>query len=90
MNEQITLDLTTVKRKWLDDALAFLPPMIPFMGRFTSDDLHIILPKPDHQNYYGVLCTQLKRAGLIKPVGFKTSTRKERNGGTVRVWEAAV
>lgn len=53
---------------------------------FTSDTLHIIMPRPAHPNWWGVLMASAKHRGLIEPVGYRTSERKSANGRVVRVW----
>ena len=54
---------------------------------FTSDETHLIVEPPAHENWHGVLFAQLKKH-LIK-VGYRPSARKERNGGLVAVWRIA-
>lgn len=80
------LELSGIKRAWLDDCEPRLALILPQLGEFTSDELHRILPKPEHPNWFGVLLANLKCAGLIECVGYRSSARKERNGGVLRVW----
>ena len=90
----VQLELTEIKRAWLDQSLEKFTDdnheglwLLRELGEFTSDDIHVCLPQPpDHPNWYGVLVAKMKNAGLIKCVGYRPSTRKERNGGVVRVW----
>lgn len=84
------LELTDIKRAWIDDCAPRLALILPQLGEFTSDDLHRILPSPEHPNWYGVLLAKLKCAGLVECVGYRPSARKERNGGVLRVWRASV
>jgi hypothetical protein len=81
------LELTGLKRVWLDDAFAKFCRNRPVFS-FTADDLHKILPAPEHQNWWGVLTARLKNAGVIRRVGAQPSTRPEANGRMVSVWEA--
>lgn len=56
---------------------------------FTADDLTALgVPDPDHTARWGSLFAAMKRAGVIKPIGYRASTRKTRNGGVCRVWTA--
>lgn len=51
---------------------------------FTSDDLHGIVEPPANPNLFGVLMAKLRPH--LERVGFRASSRPERNGGVVRVW----
>lgn len=56
-------------------------------GEFTADDLTDMgVPDPDHSARWGSLFAALKREGVIRPVGYRASTRKSRNGGVCRIW----
>jgi hypothetical protein len=88
MISQLTLDLSDLKREWIEDAAN----VVLSMGsgyRFTSDDLHDMLPAPACDNWYGVLMAQLRNKNLIRRVlAFpKASRRPERNGAAVNQWE---
>lgn len=83
------LELPGTRREWIDDAAPRLVMMLPTLGRFTSDDIHRLLPPPAHANWFGILVATLKNRGLVRKVGYKPSERKERNGGVISVWEAA-
>ena len=88
--QEYQLELSDLRRPWVDEALPRLAAMLPTLGQFTADDLHGRFPEPQHCNWYGVLVASARRARLIKRVGDKISSRKEANGRRVAVWEAAV
>ena len=81
----MTTQLSLLDREWCD---RMEPVVLQTMRdkEFTADDLHRVCDTPDNPNLYGVLTAKLRCAGRIVSVGFKTSERKERNGGVVRVW----
>ncbi len=81
------LELTTIKRQWIDDAASQFALMAHKLGVFTFDDLHKILPTPEHVNWFGVLAAKLKNEGLIKRVNAVPSKRPEANGRLISVWE---
>jgi len=82
------LELTDLQRSWVDDALAVIvrakADMLP--QTFTTDDLHAILPKPEHPNWYGVLLAKLRNSGVVEKFGYKPSARPSANGRVVAVW----
>lgn len=82
---QLPLPLTFIKSDWIGAAG---PVVLSSMrGReFTSDDLHPLLPEPAEPNWFGALMAKLKRSGDIHKTGYRSSARKERNGGLVAVW----
>lgn len=88
MNEPIQLELKAIKRAWVDDAAAKLANMIHKLGRFSSDDLHPLLPEPQHPNWFGILFAAMKNKGLIRRVDAIASKRPESNGRLISVWEA--
>jgi hypothetical protein len=89
MNTCYQLELTEIKRAWLDDAIArFKSLNLP--STWTADDLHKSLPRPDSDAWWGVLMAKLKNTGVVRCVGYTPSARPERNGGVVRVWEMVV
>lgn len=89
MSEAIQLELGTMKRDWVEDAAAQLVALLPGLGEFTFDDLHPILPKPENENWFGVLAAKLRNHGLIRRVGAVASRRPEANGRLISVWRAA-
>lgn len=84
MNHQ--LELTDIKRDWIEDAFQSLLPMLPSLGEFTSDDLHGRLPEPSNVNYFGCLMAKLRNEGLIERVNARPSKRPESNGRLISVW----
>jgi len=85
MSNTLQLELTALKRDWCD---RMFPRVLDAMrGReFSSDDLHPLLEKPEHDNWFGVLLAKLKNSGCVELVGYRPSARPERNGGIVRIW----
>jgi hypothetical protein len=53
---------------------------------FTSDDLHPILPTPQHCNWFGVLMARMKNKGLVERIGYQPSRRPEANGRPIAIW----
>lgn len=80
------LELTDLKIAW---CTRMAERVIETMrGReFTSDDLHPLLEKPAHDNWFGVLMAKLRCTGRIERVGYRNSTRPERNRAAVSVWK---
>ena len=81
----MTLQLSLLKREWADSA----EPVILEKMRgtiFTTDDLHSLLPTPDHPNWFGILMASLKNKGLVERVGYQPSRRPESNGRAIAVW----
>lgn len=83
-----TLELATLKRDWVEESATQLALLLPQLGDFSTDELHPVLPKPDHNNWYGVLMAKLKNEGLIERVNAKPSNRPEANGRLISVWRA--
>lgn len=80
------LELTTLKRSWIEESK---PVVIAFALKtvtFTADDLHKILPAPAQVNWFGVLLAKLKTEGYVMRLGYQTSKRREANGRVVSVW----
>ena len=88
----MTTQLDLIQRKWVDDAFALALRQARKLGSFTMEQLRdeIVeqIGQPDHVNWHGILATKLKREGKINRIGYRPSTRKERNGAVVAVWEA--
>lgn len=87
MSEPIQLELKAIKRAWVDDAASQLAMILPKLGRFSFDDVHSLLPAPEHVNWYGILAARLKNQGLIRRVDAIASKRPESNGRLISVWE---
>lgn len=80
------LELSALKLDWCDRMASRV--LATMRGReFSADDLHAILDKPEHDNWFGVLMAKLRCSGKIEGIGYKTSNRPERNRATVRVWK---
>ena len=81
------LELTDLQRSWVDEALAVIVrAKCDLPETFTTDDLHAILPAPEHPNWYGVLLAKLRNSGVVEKFGYKPSARKSANGRVVAVW----
>jgi hypothetical protein len=75
--------LDLLERDWVE---RMKPVVLAKMrGReFTSDDCHAVVEPPSNPNLYGVLFASIRKH--LERVGYRPSTRPERNGGVVRVW----
>ena len=83
----VQLELTDLRRAWIDEAAAWLSNRFDQLGNFTADDLHKILPAPaPHPNWYGCLVAKLRCSGAIMEVGRRKSARIEANGRKIAVW----
>ncbi len=64
-----------------------------FLGRrvkkLTTDDIRVDLgiPKDEGSKWVPNIMTPLAKAGIFRKVGVTESSRKERRGGDVRIWE---
>lgn len=77
--------LTDLKIEWCSRMASRV--LEAMRGReFTSDDLHPLLEPLAHPKWFGVLVAKLRCTGKIERVGYRPSTRKERNGGVNSVW----
>lgn len=67
---QLALDLSQIKRTWLDAAA---PVVLDRMRgkQFCADDVHGIVPEPEHCNWFGILLASLSSRKLITRVGSK-------------------
>jgi hypothetical protein len=85
---QAILQLDEMKRKWIEDSVRFFPFIRAKLGNeFCSDDLHRIMPAPPSPNHWGSLVAHLKKAGSIRKIGYKVSTRPTANCRPVSLWE---
>jgi len=83
------LELTTLKRDWIDDAVSFITLRMNQWGTWSSDKLYEVLPtKPEHPNWMGAALAVLRNEGLIEECGRVTSKRKQANGRRVTLWKA--
>ncbi len=84
----IQLELTGIKRDWIEDVAPRVVSIAPGLGQFTADDLHErIKPGPQHLNWWGCLLAKLSNAGLLRKAGYRASKRPEANGRVISVWE---
>ena len=81
------LELTTLKRSWIEEAIPVVLAHAKQVSFFTADDLHNILPTPAQRNWFGVLLAKMKNEGRIDRIGYRASTRWEANGRVVSVWK---
>jgi hypothetical protein len=92
MNNQLELD--EIKRTWIETAFAQFQTLrrenifAEMLKEFTADDLHTLLTPPENVNWFGILFARLKRAGLIRRVSARASTRPAANGRLVSVWQS--
>lgn len=82
------LELSSLKRDWIEENIAPAMALARTMPTFSTDQLHPVLTSPQHQNWYGVLMSCLKRRGLIQRVGYAPSTRPASNSRVIAVWRA--
>lgn len=80
------LELSTLKRSWVESAIPVVMDHIKDELPFVSDSLHGILPEPEENNWFGLLIAQMKRRGLIERTGYMASERPERNGAVIAIW----
>jgi len=87
----VQLELPTVKRQWIEDGMEALPHLTQGLpDLWSTDDLHPIMPRPEHPNWWGCLLSAAKNAGLIERAGYQPSQRPEANGRVVAVWRRRV
>jgi hypothetical protein len=86
MTTQPLLQLDELKRNWIDDAIAKFNA-VKWRGAFTADDLHRYLPPPTHDGWWGCLVAKLRKAGRIREIGRVKSSRPERNGAKITLWQ---
>lgn len=80
--------LDLLQRDWCEKATPVLLQFAQTFENFTADDLREFqsVPQPPHSNWWGVLIARMKAKGLIRRIGYRTSTRPEANGRVVAVW----
>jgi hypothetical protein len=72
--------------EWLTDAELMLVRLSKAQEEFTADDLRKVMRPAPVSNWTGIAFTNLKRAGLIEPVSYATSTTRTRKHGCLRTW----
>lgn len=55
-------------------------------GEFSADDVQRIYDLPDAGNAVGGFFMRAHRAGIIRRIGYRASSRPSRSGGVVAVW----
>lgn len=85
---QPLLQLDTMRRPWIDDAVDQFPRIAyHLLPEWTSDDLHRHLPEPPEKNAWGSLLARLKKSGVIRKVGYRVSERPSANCRPVSLWK---
>ena len=84
------LELSTLSRPWIDESFhgfseRVVAGLVP--RQFTNDDLHKIYDEPPKTGHWGSLMARLKKAGLVRKVGYKVSERPTANCRPVSLWE---
>jgi len=84
---QGVLDLSEIRRSWIEEnkpvVLAFCRPG----ARFTTDDLHPLFTRePEIPNWIGCMMRQLAYRKIIRRVGYTASQRPVSNGRAIAVW----
>lgn len=74
---------------WREDAVATITALAK-LGHVTAEDLTREMRRPPSPSFVGVAFHNAHRAGIIQPIGARTSTTKTRKGGLIRVWAAQV
>lgn len=84
---QPMLPLDQLKRAWIDNAVRYFDNFMPKGETFTVELFYPALDAPPHPNHYGALMATLRTTGRIKEVGRVKSTRPERNGAKISLWQ---
>ena len=85
---QPELQLASLKRAWIDDAADLLGRTILVRGnQLTAETIRKHVVAPPHENWFGCLVAALRCRGKIKEVGRVRSSRPERNGAKISLWE---
>ena len=88
MKTENQLELSELKRAWIDDALDKVNARAFSIGNFTADDLRQYIGEPPHPNWTGCFIASLRCSGRIREVGRVRSNRPERNGAKIGLYEA--
>ena len=82
------LELATLKRQWIEDAIAFFDRNKHGINSpFSADEFRPCFPPPPKSNWQGCLFAALRCTGRIKEAGRVRSIRPERNGAKITLWE---
>ena len=85
----VQLELSEMRRDWIDLYAPTVVALLPALGDFTADDLRGKIPDPPHPNWFGSLIARLRKLKLVVEVGRVRSTRSKRNGAKISAWRAA-
>lgn len=73
---------------WRDCAERAVREMAGRRVDFTAEDLSDLgVPDPDVPARWGSLFAAMKKQGVVRPVGWRTSRKPSRNAAVVRVWQ---
>jgi hypothetical protein len=82
----IAAALEESRTEWFEDARLAIVRLSITEESFTADDMRKVMrPAPD-QHWPGIAFNNARRAGLIEPVSYTTSTTTTRKNGVVRTW----
>jgi len=82
------LELADLKRDWIDGAADLLSRTLLARGnQITAETIRKYVVAPPHENWFGCLVAKLRCTGKIKEVGRVKSSRPERNGAKITLWE---
>ena len=87
MKTENQLELSEIKRVWIDDAHARFMARLFSIGTFSADDLRHYVEPPPEPNWIGCLMARLRNEGRIREVGRVRSNRPERNGAKISLWQ---
>lgn len=82
----IAAALEESKAEWFEDARLMIERLSIVKIEFTADDLRSVMRPAPVANWTGLAFTSAKRAGIIEPLGYQTSTSKTRRHGALRTW----
>lgn len=73
---------------WESGALRAIRAMAATGKEFTASDLTALgVDTPDHPSRWGSVFAKAKQLKLIRKVGYGTSKREGRNGGSCAIWQ---
>lgn len=78
-----------VNAEWRRRAEQAIRTLMQTTPRFSADDVAVMAGLPPSRNAMGALFGAYHRRGDIEPVGYTTGKRKDRHGGSQRVWRSA-
>jgi hypothetical protein len=87
LGQQRAID-SRVNAEWRRRAEQAIRTLMQTTPRFTADDVAIMAGLPPSRNGMGALFGAFHRRGQIESIGWTTGRRKDRHGGSQRVWRA--